>query len=226
MLFECDFTGAELPAEMTDEDGGFLLVSRLDVQPELFLLVELSRALLLLAPKYFLPVAATEYSVDVSLVPGHTVLALQLLSTNLAGKQRARVDPEVLIVADLRLEFFPAVLALLLALQVDLGVLHQVAGGFELLLTSRTHEVPPLRVLVDGDLVLPHVGPGDGGVTAVGAEVGLRAVAVRVEMVTEMTPGFEGLGTTLTVANKQTGAVLVRVDVILVVRVGLGLEAQ
>ena len=89
MLFECDFTGAELPAEMADEDGGFLLVSRLDVQPELLLLVELSRALFLLTAKYFLPVAAAEYSVDVSLVPGHTVLALQLLTTNLAGKQRA-----------------------------------------------------------------------------------------------------------------------------------------
>ena len=45
-------------------------------------------------------------------------------------------------------------------------------------------------------------------------------------MVTEMTPGFEGLGTTFTVTNKQSGAVLVRVDMILVVRVGLRLEAQ
>merc|ERR1711952_518255 len=48
MLFQCDFAGAELPAEMTDEDGGLLLVGRLHMKPELFLLVELSRALLLL----------------------------------------------------------------------------------------------------------------------------------------------------------------------------------
>ena len=136
------------------------------------------------------------------------------------------MNSEVLIVANLRLEFFAAVLALLLALQVDLGVLHQVTGGFEFLITSRTHKISPLRVLVDSDLVLPDVGPGDGGVAAVGAQVGLRAVAVRVEMVSEMTPGFEGLGTTFTVTNKQAGAVLVRVYVILVVRVGFGLEAQ
>ena len=86
MLFQCDFTGAKLPAEMTDEDGGFLLVCCLHVQPELLLLEELCRALLLLTAKYFLPVAAAEYSVNVSLVPGYTVLALQLLSANLAGK--------------------------------------------------------------------------------------------------------------------------------------------
>ena len=116
MLLQRDFAGAELPAEMTDEDGGLVLVGSLSVQPELLLLIKLGRTLLLLAAKYFLPVAAAEYSVDVSLVPSHTVFTLQFLSTNLAGEQRARVDPEVLIVADLGLELFPAVFALLLTL--------------------------------------------------------------------------------------------------------------
>ena len=193
MLFQCDFTGAKLPAQMTDEDGGFLLVSRLYVQPELLLLVELGRALLLLAAKYFLPVAAAENPVNVSLVSCHAVLALQFLPTNLAGEQRSRVNPEVLVVANLRLEFFPAVLTLLFAVQVNLGVLHQIAGGFELFIAGRTHEIPAVRVLVHSDLVFPHIRPRDGGVAAIGAQVGLRAVAVRVAVVTEMAPGFEGL---------------------------------
>ena len=45
-------------------------------------------------------------------------------------------------------------------------------------------------------------------------------------MVTEVTPGFEGLGAAWTVTYKQTRAVLVGVDVILVFGVGFGLEAQ
>lgn len=226
MLFQCDFTGAKLPAQMTDEDGGFLLVSRLHVQPELLLLVELGRALLLLAAKYFLPVAAAENPVNVSLVSCHAVLALQFLPTNLAGEQRSRVNPEVLIVTNLRLELFSAELALLLALQVNFGVLHQIAGGFELFITSCANKITAVWVLVYSDLMFPDVGPRDGGVATVGTQVGLWAGPVRVVMITEVTPGFEGLGATFSVTDKQSGAVLVRVDVILVFRVGFGLEAQ
>ena len=193
MLFQCDFAGAELPAEMTDEDGGFILVSGPHMKPELFLLVELGRALLLLTAENSLTVSAAEYSVDISLVPGYTVLALQFFPTNLAGEKRAGMNPEVLVVANLRLEFFPAVLTLLFAVQVNLGVLHQIAGGFELFIAGRTHEIPAVRVLVHSDLVFPHIRPRDGGVAAVGTQVGLRAVAVGVAVVAEMAPGLEGL---------------------------------
>ena len=202
MLLQRDFAGAELPAEMTDEDGGLVLMSSLSVQPELLLLVELGRALLPLAAKYFLPVTAAENPVNVSLVSGHAVLALQFLPTNLAGEKRAGMNPEVLVVANLRLEFFPAVLTLLFAVQVNLGVLHQIAGGFELFITGRTHEIPAVRVLVHSDLVFPHIRPRDGGVAAIGAQVGLRAVAVRVAVVAEMAPGFEGLGASGSVTYK------------------------
>ena len=40
---------------------------------------------------------------------------------------------------------------------VDLAMLRQVAGCLEPLETERTVVVPPLRVLVDGLLVLPQV---------------------------------------------------------------------
>ena len=76
------------------------------------------------------------------------------------------------------------------------------------------------------NLMLPYVSPSDGGVAAVGAQVGLGVVPVGVEMVTEMTPGLEGLAAVLVIADEQPGTVLVGVDVILVLRVGFALKAQ
>ena len=72
---------------MTDEHRGLVLVGGLYVQSELFLLGELSRAILLLAPEYFLPVTETEYPVNVFLVSIYTVLALELFPADVAGNK-------------------------------------------------------------------------------------------------------------------------------------------
>ena len=226
MLLESDCTGAELPAEMTDEHRGLLLVGGLHVKPELLLLRELGGTLLLLAPEHLLPVTVAEHPVNILLVPVDAVPALELLPADLTPDQGARVDPEVLVVADLGLELLLAELAPVFAVQVYLGVLHQVTGGLEPLLTSGADKVPSVRILVDGNLVFPHIGSSDGGVAAVGTEVRLWIASVTVKMVCEMTPGFECLGTVLVVTDKQAGAVLVTVDVVLVLGVRLGLEAQ
>ena len=72
---------------MADEHRGLVLVGGLYVQSELFLLGELSRAILLLAPEYFLPVTGIEYPVNVFLVSIYTVLALELFPADVAGNK-------------------------------------------------------------------------------------------------------------------------------------------
>ena len=88
------------------------------------------------------------------------------------------MNSEVLIVTDLRLELFLTESALVFAIQVYLSMFHQVTRSLKLFITCSTHEVSPIRILMDGNLVFPHVSASDGGVAAVGAQVGLRAVAV------------------------------------------------
>ena len=134
------------------------------------------------------------------------------------------MNSEVLIVTDLRLELFLTESALVFAIQVYLSMFHQVTRSLKLFITCSTHEVSPIRILMDGNLVFPHVSASDGGVAAVGAQVRLGVVSVGVEMVGEMTPGLESLGTILIITNKQPGAASVTVDVVLVFRVRFRLE--
>ena len=134
------------------------------------------------------------------------------------------MNSEVLIVTDLRLELFLTESTLVFAIQVYLGMFHQVTRSLKLFITCSTHEVSPIRILMDGNLVFPHVSASDGGVAAVGAQVRLGVVSVGVEMVGEMTPGLEGLRTILIITNKQPRAAPVTVDVVLVFRVRFRLE--
>ena len=69
----------------------------------------------------------------------------------------------------------------------------EVAGGFESLAAFWTLKVSSLRILMNCNLVFPHVGSCDRSVATVGAQMRLRSTAVMgKEVLAKMTPTFVG----------------------------------
>lgn len=143
---------------MTDQHrGGPGLVGRPHVHPVILLREELGVAAFFGAFADLIRMGGAVDTVNVLLVSVGAVLGLELLPAHRASKQVARVKSLMLLESNLRFESLITVVTLECLVAMDSHMISEVARGFESLAALLTFKVSPVWILMNSNLVLPHI---------------------------------------------------------------------
>ena len=150
-------------------------------------------------------------------MPVGAVLGLELLPAHRASEQVARVKSLMLLESNLRFEGLITVVTLECLVAVDSHMVSEVARGFESLAALLTFKVSPVWILMNSNLVFPHVRSGDRCVATIGAQMRLGRAVMGKEMLTQMTPTFVSFCTRINWTLIETSGVFMSKDVVLIV---------